>query len=308
MYLHDSMHDFKDLVAKTASHLGRTGSFIVKDYFAVTILKEITAINPDLVFKGGTCLSKCYDIIDRFSEDVDLGVRGEHASEGMRKGIKAAVQASASKLGLNISNISDTKSRREYNRYELPLPSPVGTQEPNSLILETAVMTPASPANIRPIQSFIGEYCSSKGFNGVVREYALQPFNVNANSLERTFCDKVFALCDYYLLGNIPPRQSRHIYDLRKLCDNVIVDDALFELMDAVRSQREGRYHCPSADADICIPKILKEIIASASYETDYEHLTMPLLYEEISYSQAIESLDLIAGKMEASVHLPPQH
>lgn len=32
---------------------------------------------PDIVFKGGTSLSKCYHIIKRFSEDIDLNVLSE---------------------------------------------------------------------------------------------------------------------------------------------------------------------------------------------------------------------------------------
>ena len=122
------------------------------------MLKELTATGPDLVFKGGTCLSKCYDIIGRFSEDVDLGIEEAHATEGMGKRIKAAVVASANKLGLDIPNIDNTRSRREHNRYELPLPPVVPSDEPDMLIIETALMTPVSPANFRQIQSFVGEH------------------------------------------------------------------------------------------------------------------------------------------------------
>ena len=105
MYLHENADDFRELVAATFEHFGRAVSFIVKDYFAVAMLKELTSADPDLVFKGGTCLSKCYGIIERFSEDVDLGIEEAHATEGMRKRIKAAVVASAGKLGLEIPNI-----------------------------------------------------------------------------------------------------------------------------------------------------------------------------------------------------------
>ena len=77
---------------------------------------------------------------------MDLGIEEAHATEGMRKRIKAAVVASAGKLGLEIPNIGSTRSRREYNRYELPQPSIMQSDEPDMLIIETAVMTPASPA------------------------------------------------------------------------------------------------------------------------------------------------------------------
>lgn len=82
---------------------------------------------------------------------MDLGIEEAHATEGTRKRIKAAVVASAGKLGLEIPNIGSTRSRREYNRYELPLPSIMQSDEPGMLIIETAVMTPASPAKVRQI-------------------------------------------------------------------------------------------------------------------------------------------------------------
>lgn len=299
MYLHENADDFRELVAAASAHFERAASFIVKDYFAVTMLKELTSADPDLVFKGGTCLSKCYSIIERFSEDVDLGIEEVHATEGMRKRIKAAVIASTDKLGLSISNINSTRSRREYNRYELPLPSILQSDEPDMLIIETAVMTPASPANVRQIQSFIGEYCALQGFDDVISEYNLGAFDVRANSLERTFCDKVFALCDYYLSGEIPSRQSRHIYDLKKLSSAVDLDDDLLNLMAVVREQRVGGFRCPSADASVNIPNTLREIISTAAYKADYERLTVPLLYEEVPYDDAIGALELIASTLK---------
>lgn len=57
--------------------------------------------------------------------------------------IKRAVLESAEELGLSIANLDRTRSRREYNRYEIPLPSIDGTSFNEQLIVETAVMTPA---------------------------------------------------------------------------------------------------------------------------------------------------------------------
>lgn len=235
---------------------------------------------------------------------MDLGIEEAHATEGMRKRIKAAVVASAGKLGLEIPNIGSTRSRREYNRYELPLPSIMQSDEPDMLIIEIAVMTPASPAKVRQIQSFIGEYCAAQGFDDAVSEYGLDAFDVRANSLERTFCDKVFALCDYYLSGEIPSRQLRHIYDLKKLSGAVDMDDDLLNLMTVVREQRVGGFRCPSADASVSIPATLREIVSTAAYKADYERLTMPLLYEGISYGDAIGVLELIARSLEEDERL----
>ena len=40
--------------------------------YAIRILKELSEKCPTCVFKGGTSLSKCHHVIDRFSEDIDI--------------------------------------------------------------------------------------------------------------------------------------------------------------------------------------------------------------------------------------------
>lgn len=275
--------------------MGLAESFVVKDYFAVAMLKGVTRRNPAIVFKGGTCLSKCYGVISRFSEDVDLGIREEHATEGMRRRIKRAVVESTADLGLSIANLDRTRSRREFNRYEIPLPGIDGTPFEDQLLVETAIMTPADPAQLRLLQSFVGEYCATHGFQDVMDEFDLGPFEVLANSLERTFCDKVFALCDYYLAGPIPSRQSRHLYDLRKLLDVVPIDETLLALMAVVRRQRRGNYRTPSAEPDVDVTAVLQEILRREAYRDDYERVTAPLLYEEMSYERAASAVGEIA-------------
>lgn len=64
---------------------------IINSYFTL-VLKEIANRNPDIVFKGGTPLSKCYKIIDRFSEDIDLNITGDtKPGESKRKNLKAHI-------------------------------------------------------------------------------------------------------------------------------------------------------------------------------------------------------------------------
>ena len=50
---------------------------IEKDFWVCWILKilfSLSASGPHLTFKGGTSLSKCYGLIRRFSEDVDVSI------------------------------------------------------------------------------------------------------------------------------------------------------------------------------------------------------------------------------------------
>ena len=62
-----------NIVNDYSQEFGITPQFVEKDYYVVEVLSEISKINyPDLkiVFSGGTCLSKAYHKIQRFSEDI----------------------------------------------------------------------------------------------------------------------------------------------------------------------------------------------------------------------------------------------
>lgn len=65
MYLHEGGGILRQAVAATSNAFGLSESYVPKDYFAVIMLKGVMQRDADLVFKGGTCLSKCYGIIRR---------------------------------------------------------------------------------------------------------------------------------------------------------------------------------------------------------------------------------------------------
>ena len=49
---------------------------IEKDWWITAVLRALFALpySENLSFKGGTSLSKCYNLIERFSEDIDIAV------------------------------------------------------------------------------------------------------------------------------------------------------------------------------------------------------------------------------------------
>ena len=64
-----------DLFQETATQRGVSAAVIEKDFWVCWVLKQLfadAALGTRLVFKGGTSLSKVYNLIDRFSEDIDL--------------------------------------------------------------------------------------------------------------------------------------------------------------------------------------------------------------------------------------------
>jgi predicted nucleotidyltransferase component of viral defense system len=68
--------DFEQAIIRTAKHfhlLGLREAVIEKDYYVTEALRIIQQTAGDrVIFKGGTSLSKGWNIIQRFSEDVDI--------------------------------------------------------------------------------------------------------------------------------------------------------------------------------------------------------------------------------------------
>lgn len=82
------------------------------------ILKKLAEKFAFVVFKGGTSLSKCHRAIKRFSEDIDITI-DTALSQGNKRNLKHGLVEIATELGMRIPNLENTRSRRDYNRYEL---------------------------------------------------------------------------------------------------------------------------------------------------------------------------------------------
>jgi hypothetical protein len=67
----------KNLIQKASFDLGMRFDVVEKDIWVCYVLEKLFSLKKlqgKLVFKGGTCLSKAYGLIERFSEDVDLTI------------------------------------------------------------------------------------------------------------------------------------------------------------------------------------------------------------------------------------------
>lgn len=72
-------------------------------------------------------------------------------------------------------------------------------------------------------------------------------------------------------------------------------DEDMRILIETVRAQRTGGHGNPSAEDGVDLASVLSEIVLKETYRTDYERITMPLLYEDVTYDEAIISLREIA-------------
>ena len=67
--------EFEQVMLRAAEEFKLSEQFIEKDYYVTEILRIVArTLGERAIFKGGTSLSKGWNLIDRFSEDIDLFV------------------------------------------------------------------------------------------------------------------------------------------------------------------------------------------------------------------------------------------
>ena len=293
--LHNDRELFEQLILRTSESLGIKAEIIENDYYVTLFLKELVSVSPDIIFKGGTSLSKCYHLIDRFSEDIDLNIETEtKPSESRRKHLKSSIVSVIDKLGFTLTNPENVKSRRDYNRYIIDYPSVLGASYlKEMLIVETAVYQRAYPTVRKTAGSLIYDFLSANGFDDFIRQYSLEPFELNVQSAERTMIDKLYALADYYLAGTIA-EHSRHIYDIYKLLSVVEINDELKNLAASVADERRPHSRSLSVQNGTDIKAVLREIVEKNIYESDYKTITESLLFEPVPYGTAIKALNTV--------------
>ena len=293
--LHNKKDTFEQLVLRTSEYLGVKAEIVEKDYFVTLFLKRIAAVMPDIVFKGGTSLSKCYHIIKRFSEDIDLNLQSEiKPPERKRRQLKANIIQIINDLEFELTNPDAVKSRRDYNRYIIDYPSSLSAAYlKEQLIVETAIYQRAYPTKVMSADSLIYQFLHENGYGGFIKQYDLERFTLNVQTAERTMIDKMYALADYYLL-NTTTEHSRHIYDIYKLSEIVTVDDTLKELALSVAEERRPHKMCLSVQNGKNVNEILREVIDKKTYKEDYDTITVPLLFEAVSYNTAVSALENI--------------
>ena len=276
--------EWTQIIETVAAEEHRQTQMIEKDTIQSMILFKLSKSELPFVFKGGTSLSKAYGLIDRFSEDIDLSMNRK-PTESEKKKTKELICSSSEELGLVLSNADDIQSRHSYNKYIFKYES-LFSDIPLELIVETSFYQEVYPVETHAVGSFVGKFCEKRGVKlPIPFEEAL--VNMQVQSLERTFIDKVFAICDYRL-QDMQDRDSRHLYDIAKLLPEIKITPELEALIDDVRDDRMQSKNNPAAQPEHDIPAMLKGIISSRFYESDYNNITKKLLYEDVSYEEAI--------------------
>ncbi|MFA6654124.1 MAG: nucleotidyl transferase AbiEii/AbiGii toxin family protein [Candidatus Delongbacteria bacterium] len=232
MKLHKDAELFKDAVKAAEQMFNIKDVYIEKDYWVTFALKEIftSRVGEQAVFKGGTSLSKCYNLIDRFSEDIDIAVlKNEGESEALVSRKVREISKSVIEYfpEINIKGITSKhgKLRKTAHEYTRMFAGELGEVK-DSIILEVTSFGNAEPITVRNVSCYLAEMMKINKKSDLIKEYELQPFKVQVLGIERTFTEKIMSLVRFS--KQTDPYKDlaeriRHIYDLYMLIQDTDV-------------------------------------------------------------------------------------
>lgn len=223
MRLHENNELFRQAIQFTSDQLKIRPIFIEKDYWVTFALHTIfnSPIGADSVFKGGTALSKCYKLIERFSEDIDLVVlrkEGESNNQLTNKIKKISDVVSSVLPEVQIPEITQKfgMNRKTAHNYNKAFTGDFG-QIRDVIIVEATWLGYFEPYTSKNITSLIGEMMLNTGQEKIAQEYGVMPFEVRVLEPIRTLCEKIMSLVRFSYSENPMDdlkKKIRHTYDL----------------------------------------------------------------------------------------------
>ena len=226
MRLHQNIPLFQDAVRITAQQMNIPPEFVEKDYWVTYALFTIfhNEIGKNTVFKGGTALSKCYHLIERFSEDIDLVVLRREGESNNRLTTKIKTISDVVNAVLPEVNIEGLTQKMGMNRktahsYNKEFKGNYG-QVRDVIVVEATWLGYYEPYTTKSIISFVGQMMLDNNQSDIAKENGLLPFDLLALEPVRTICEKIMSLVRFSY-GENPmddlKKKIRHTYDLHQL-------------------------------------------------------------------------------------------
>lgn len=267
-----------DLLRLVSNSTNLPDFMVEKDWWVTTVLESIFTceLHPHFVFKGGTSLSKSWNLLNRFSEDIDIVIDkslfgivpqqpvGRSQREKLRNTAHQFVREEVLPLFHNRMLLLGVPDET-FSCYAEESKS--SDQDPTVILvdyhsiteisngytkaqikIEIGVRSMMEPYEKRPVSSLLADHLNT----GEVTD-------VRAVLPQRTFWEKVFLLHELF---QRPPekmelaRMSRHWYDLHCLYEagfavKAMEDKALF---DAIRNHRKVFTRVSGVDYDSLSP------------------------------------------------------
>ena len=222
--------DFEQAIIRTAEHFRSRGlreAIIEKDYYVTEALRSIAAVAKGrVIFKGGTSLSKGWNLIQRFSEDIDIfldplafsPVLGKNGIDRELKKLRDAVAAHPAltherKESQTIGGFGRNDRFSFAQKFGRP------GEVVNRVLLEAGSASGRQPTSNVQLSSYIGQFLTENGVSlGTEDE---KPFSFQLLHFRRTFVEKMFAIHSKVELFKRENQSlggyTRHYYDLFQL-------------------------------------------------------------------------------------------
>lgn len=235
-------NEFADAIEATSQYFKIHPALIEKDYWVCYVLKNLSQCEyvNKVVFKGGTSLSKAFNCIERFSEDIDLALLNEEnlSNDKCNKLMKKIEPEITKELRQEESNPGDKmeKKRVTYYSYEKKTKGEVKAIK-DKVQLEINTFTKPVPHEKKEIQSYVGQFLIHQDKHDWISKHGLEPFTLLVLTRERTFFEKLLSLIRLSYSGNDNLKEKiRHFYDLfmlykQKDLGDRLLSDINFELI-----------------------------------------------------------------------------
>ncbi len=300
---------------------------IEKDWWVVHTLSLIFSMDiaSSLVFKGGTSLSKGWNLIKRFSEDIDLvldreylGFKGELENADIRRLRRKSYEYMTSEFSTGLQNqftevgLTEVKVKcREVKNHDqdptiIEIYYPKLTEQDTYLkpgvLVEVGCRSLKEPFTNKSIATMVAYKYPGRPFSD-------NPITIPIVNPERTFLEKIFLLHEEFQKPDEKRRidgLSRHLYDIELLSRTEYAKTALenAELYNTIVAHRskfsrisgvDFANHSPDKIVFVPPEKILSD------WEADFKKMKESMIYgEALTFVELIEKLKGLQSRINS--------
>ena len=282
--------EFEQIVIRAAERFSVSEQFVEKDYYITEILRIVAReFGERVIFKGGTSLSKGWNLISRFSEDVDVFLNpdaftprpGKNKIDQLLKDLRNAVGTHPALTYLEGEGKTiGGRGREDYFGYTTKFGALPGIRP--AVRLEPGIQSGSFPTESRPISSLVSEYLREEGRQDMADD--LDSFDMVLLHYRRTFVEKMFAIHGKVvrLIDEDHPigRDARHFADLyvlaglddvRAMLNSPEYDDIRRDYDEKSRAFWAATYRPPLGLSFKASPALFPDSTLTARIARDYD-------------------------------------
>lgn len=289
------------LFREIAQITGLIESFIEKDWYVTQIIGIIANVQHDgfdVIFSGGTALSKAHQLLQRFSEDIDfrVHVQNDKNTRPLRSQFKSSVVNALRGKGFNIAD-NQIQARNKNSFFSISLNYETHFQSDMALrpgvLIEITVQDTQLPPIALPVSSFVNTHTNQSP--EVERIKCIDPVESAADKLSAISWRIPDRMRDS---ENDDPSLVRHIHDLAILKEMALSHREFSTLVKGAMEQDRER---PKNDASITklsaserLQRMLQTLKNDKEYEREYRQFVEGVSYsnQAPSFSEAVAVLE----------------